>query len=98
MDKKIPKTKAECFAMLDALLSEEDKKELKNCDNTFDYHFTLGMWIRNNWLYPSSDEDVQSLMNEFTGDENPDQAFIVFPDEFSTKIIEKYVEYLINQE
>jgi hypothetical protein len=98
MEKKIPKTKAECFAMLDAMLSEEDKKELKNCDNTIDYHFTLGMWIRNNWLYPLSDEDIQSLMKEFEEDEFPGLTFTIHPDEFSTEIINKYVEYLNEKE
>ena len=52
MEKRIPKTKEEGFAQLDAMLSDEEKKELMNCEDTFVYHFTLGMWIRNNWLYP----------------------------------------------
>jgi hypothetical protein len=51
MDNQIPKTKEECFDMLDKMLSEEDK-QLMMKDDTIDYHFTLGLWIRNNWIYP----------------------------------------------
>ena len=47
METKIPQTKQEAFAQLDALLSEKDKSELVKGD-AIDYHFSLGMWIRNN--------------------------------------------------
>ncbi len=45
-----PKTKQEAFAQLDEMLSEKDKNELANGD-AIEYHFSLGMWIRNNWIY-----------------------------------------------
>lgn len=47
MENKIPQTKNEAFAQLDAMLSEEEKSELANSDS-IEYHFPLGMWIRNN--------------------------------------------------
>lgn len=50
MEIKIPQTKQEAFAQLDALLSEKDKSELANGD-AIEFHFSLGMWIRNNWIY-----------------------------------------------
>ena len=50
METKIPKTKNEAFAQLDAMLSEEEKSELAMSD-PFEYHFSLGVWIRNNWIY-----------------------------------------------
>lgn len=46
MDIKIPKTKREAYAQLDDLLSEEDKNAIMNGD-PFEFHFSLGMWIRN---------------------------------------------------
>lgn len=98
MDMKIPKTKEECFAQLDAMLSEEDKNELKNCEDTINYHFTLGMWIRNNWVYPSSNEDIQSLMQSLGKEDYYGITFTYFPDEVSSAIIDKYVEYLNNKE
>ena len=47
MGKKSPQTKNEAFAQLDAMLSEEEKSELVKSDS-IEYHFSLGMWIRNN--------------------------------------------------
>ena len=50
MNIKIPETKNEAFAQLDAMLSEEEKIEMVKSD-PIEYHFSLGMWIRNNWIY-----------------------------------------------
>ena len=47
MDTKIPQTKNEAFAQLDAMLSEKEKRELVK-SNPIEYHFSLGLWIRNN--------------------------------------------------
>ena len=96
MENNLPKTKEECFAQFDALLSEEDKDVLKNSEDIFDYHFTLGMWIRNNWIYSMNDEELQSLMKNFEkeDDELPFGFMNIHPDEVSSFFIEKYVEYL----
>ena len=59
MATKIPHTKQEAFAQLDAMLSEKDKSEFANGD-AIEYHFSLGMWIRNNWIYEQEKEDVKS--------------------------------------
>ena len=50
METKIPQTKNEAFAQLDAMLSEKEKSKLAYGD-AIEYHFSLGMWIRNNWIY-----------------------------------------------
>lgn len=47
MKTKIPQTKNEVFAQLDGMLSEEEKSELAKSE-PIEYHFSLGMWIRNN--------------------------------------------------
>ena len=49
METKIPQTKQEAFAQLDEMLSEKDKKGLANGE-AIEFHFSLGMWIRNNWI------------------------------------------------
>ena len=42
----IPKSKQEAFAQLDEMLSEKDKNESAHGD-ALEFHFSLGMWIRN---------------------------------------------------
>ena len=61
-----PKTKKECFAQLDEMLSEADKKAIVETEDIFEFHFTLGLWIRNNWLYDRSEEELESL-SPFSG-------------------------------
>ena len=87
MNEKRPKTKEECFALLDAMLSEEDKNELKNCEDTIGYHFTLGMWIRNNWgLWGGS-----RLQKYFL------ERGLKHPDDMSAAILKYYYDYLHGQ-
>ena len=95
MNEKIPKTKEECFALLDEMLSKEDKKALMENDDLFDYHFTLGLWIRNNWIYPLKRVDEKKFMEMFVEDKR--SLLYIHPDSMSSVIIEKYVEYLINK-
>lgn len=90
MDNQIPKTKEECFAQLDAMLSDEDKKAIM--EDVFDCHFTLGLWIRNNWLYPLNEEDEMLFLGMFK--ENKMELLHIHPDSVSSIIIEKYVKYL----
>ena len=88
MESKIPQTKQEAFAQLDEKLSEKDKKELANGE-AIEFHFSLGMWIRNNWIYEQNEDDVTRLAKAFRMD------YIVFdPDGLSGKIIEYYQRYL----
>ena len=84
----IPKTKKECFVLLDKMLSEEDKKEMVKGD-AIDFHFSLGMWIRNNWIYEQDEEDVK-LLAELFGDD----SLFFQADELSGKIIESYLRHL----
>ena len=88
METKIPQTKNEAFAQLDAMLSEEDKSAIMNGD-PFEFHFTLGMWIRNNWIYGQEEEDVKRLAKAFRVD-----MLFFEADDLSMKIIEYYQRYL----
>ena len=89
METKIPQTKKEAFAQLDAMLSEEDKKAIMQAEDAIEFHFSIGLWIRNIWIYEQNEEDVNRLAKAFRTD------FIVFdPDSLSGKIIESYQRYL----
>lgn len=88
METKIPHTKNEAFAQLDAMLSEEDKSAIMNGD-PFEFHFTLGMWIRNNWIYQQEEEDVKRLAKAFRT-----EMLFFEADSLSEKIIEYYQRYL----
>ena len=88
METKIPKTKNEAFAQLDAMLSEEEKRELAKSD-PIEYHFSLGMWIRNNWIYQQKEEDVNRLAKAFRT-----EMLFFEADDLSMKIIEYYQRYL----
>ena len=84
MKTKIPQTKNEAFAQLDAMLSEEEKRELAKSD-PIEYHFTLGMWIRNNWIYEQEEENVKRLAKAFRM-----EMLFFEADNLSEKIIEYY--------
>ena len=88
MDIKIPKTKREAYAQLDEILSEEDKNAIMNGD-PFEFHFTLGMWIRNNWIYEQEEADVKHLAALFS--KEPE---FYFADELSGDIIKDYKRHL----
>ena len=84
METKIPQTKNEAFAQLDAMLSDKEKSELAKGD-AIAYHFTLGMWIRNNWIYQQREEDVKRLAKAFRT-----EMLFFEADSLSGKIIEYY--------
>ena len=88
MTEIIPKTNRECYALLDKMLSEEDKRAIiaKGID---ELHFTLGLWIRNNWLYPQSTEETEELLKTFSKEPR-----FYHPDDFSSIILEAYRKHL----
>lgn len=88
METKIPKTKNEAFAQLDVMLSDEEKRELVKSD-PIEHHFSLGMWIRNNWIYQQEEEDVKRLGKAFRT-----EMLFFEADDLSMKIIEYYQRYL----
>ena len=84
-----PKTKKECFALLNEMLSDEDKRAIVGMEDVFQLHFTLGLWIRNNWLYPQSEEEREALLKDFGQD-----AMFCHPDDDSMVILDAYQKYL----
>jgi len=91
---KIPKTKEECFAILDEMLSAEEKAQIAEMEDTIDLHFTLGMWIRNNWIYPQNQEEVEKLLRQFDDSGDEDMPMFIHPDDYSSTILDAYQEYL----
>ena len=85
----IPKTKKECFAQLNEMLSEEDKQTIIESKDVDDFHFSLGLWIRNNWLYAQSQEETEELLKDFGED-----AMFCHPDSTSSIILKEYRKYL----
>lgn len=68
MKKYCPLTKKIAFARLDKRLSEEDKKAILMAKNMIEFHFTLGMWIRNTWIYGNDEERVEALAKDLCED------------------------------
>ena len=66
-------------------------------EDTFDLHFGLGMWIRNNWIYPQSQEEVEALMKHFYDEAEDDMSIFNHPDAYSSTILDAYQEYLKNE-
>ena len=52
---KYPQTQEEAFAMLDELLTDEEKRDALQIQDDEEFassqHFGLGLWVRNNWIY-----------------------------------------------
>ena len=70
-------------------MSEADKRAIVEAEDLFEFHFTLGLWIRNNWLYDRSEEELESLSKAFGIDIPFFEA-----DELSSEILEAYKKYL----
>ena len=94
---KIPRTKEECFTILDEMLSAEEKAHIAEIEDTIDLHFGLGMWIRNNWIYSQEGEAVEALLKEFVDEEDKDMPLFIHPDDYSSTILDTYQEYLRNK-
>ncbi len=70
------------------MLSETDKKAIVEAEDIIEFHFTLGLWIRNNWLYDRSEEELDSLSKAFRVD-----VPFFYADELSSAILEAYKKH-----
>ena len=52
------------------------------------------MWIRNAWIYPQSNEEVEALLRQFDDEADEDIPLFIHPDDYSEMILEAYQEYL----
>ena len=85
--RKIPHSAREAYAMLDKMISNEEKAMILSNDKSLDLHFGLGAWIRNNWIYPKN-----GILSEQGGWIKKD--IIIIPDMISAQIIDGYIRHL----
>lgn len=85
-DEPIPSSLGEAFERLNTILEPEDIELIKNSefDDLILFHMGLGMWIRNNWIFPEHSE-MRRLLRGFA-----------HLDDHSQFIIEAYHHYLNN--
>lgn len=97
--KKYPQTTQEAFEIIDNMLTDDEKRaavKQKTADFSSEQHFSLGLWIRNNWIY-KGDVSYEVL----TGQEAPEfKEGMPFPyittsaDDISSKFLELYHKHL----
>lgn len=88
MKKLCPLTKEIAFSRLDKRLSEEDKKAIIKARDMIKFHFTLGMWIRNTWIYGNEEERVEALAKDLGED------LWFSADDLSSAILDGYKKHL----
>ena len=101
---RCPKTAAEAFKRLDRKLTKEEKQEIVEAKDMFDFHFSLGMWIRNYWIYSGEKVNLVSLLKDLgekvpgfddvDSEEITDPIIMMHPDDMSTVILEAYQKQL----
>jgi len=82
----IPETLEEAYKQLDEIATEEDKEFIKNVSEQelMQLNYSVGLWIRNNWLYATTGRIVKLFTDRGIEDH----------DEMSAHIIYGYFEYL----
>lgn len=88
MKKNCPLTKEIAFTRLDKRLSEEDKKVILKEEDMIEFHFSLGMWIRNTWIYGNEEGRVEALAKDL-GEEIFGDA-----DSVSSALLDGYKKHL----
>lgn len=85
----LPVNLEECFTALEKTLTPEQKQQfvLSAEDDLIEYHFTIGLFIRNNWLHGDS-----SQLREYFK-----ELGIEHPDDMSAIVLTSYWRHLHNQ-
>ena len=99
---KYPKTLEEAFEIMDALLTDEDKRDaLKTQDDeryASDQHFGLGLWVRNNWIYEGKVERavLTGAEVELESEQTVPEALLfgMSPDDLSSRFVSLYHRHL----
>ena len=85
---RCPKTAEEAFKRLDKRISKGDKIGIRDSKTLSEYHFGLGLWIRNNWFYTGEPENVASLLKDLGLSE------FLIGDDASESLLEAYQKHL----
>lgn len=88
---RCPKTAAEAWKRLDKRLTQEEKQQIAESEDMVDFHFGLGMWIRNCWIYTGERENLESLLKDLG-----EWEFLT-GDMASSVILNAYQKYLKKQ-
>ena len=96
---RCPKTAAEAFKRLDKRLTKEEKQQIVEADDMSEFHFGLGMWIRNYWIHTGERENLESLLKDLgekvtTFGDNDEFFFLFDPDGISQTILDAYQKHL----
>ena len=98
----IPTTTRQAFAILDAMLTPEERAEFSSQSKSefcYQQHFGLGLWIRNNWIYGPNDDDPQerelgdACFRMLAGLKSKD-CFFPHPDMVSDSFLQRYYRHL----
>lgn len=88
MKRYCPLTKEIAFARLDKRLSQKDKNAILKARDMIDFHFSLGMWIRNTWIYGNEEERVKALAKDLG------EGLWFSADDLSSAILDGYKKHL----
>lgn len=88
---RCPKTAAEAWKRLDKRLTQEEKQQIVESEDMVDFHFGLGMWIRNCWIYTGERENLESLLKDLG------ECEFLTGDMASSVILNAYQKYLKKQ-
>ena len=96
---KCPKTAEEAFKRLDKMLTKEEKQQIVDAEDMSEFHFGLGTWIRNFWIYRGEKENLDSLMIDLgkaTAVGEGEERFVFSPtgDMASSAILDAYQNHL----
>ena len=86
--KYCPLTKEIAFARLYKRLNEEDKQAILKVKDMIEFHFSLGLWIRNTWIYGNEEERVEALAKDLG------ENLWFSPDNLSSAILDGYKKHL----
>lgn len=99
---KYPKTQEEAFAMLDELLTDEEKRDALQIQDDEEFassqHFGLGLWVRNNWIYGGKVD--QSVLTGKQAEHKPGETepkallYRLDADRLSSKFVALYHKHL----
>ena len=89
------KTKLDAFKRLDQVIDPDARKAIMEGRMEADeLHFSLGMWIRNNWIYGPDHGGYREPFQERNEDAGTWPLFVCSPDSESSAILREYQDYL----